>query len=129
MRVIVGVGGLRSLEGTWDGIAEKSLPDLLAMAHELAKLPAFDWERDGMTGDTGWLSIASAGGNGLLLYFNGTNTASFEWYPFQHEPGSGKYGRCGLEACMEAIRCMADNASPWDALLAGASEVADAAET
>ena len=128
MNVIVGVGGLRSVDGTWEGVAEKSLAEVLTMAHRLSQLPAFDLERDGIVGDTGWLSVLSSVGDCSLVYFNGTSTARFEWFPSQREPGSELSGLCNVEACREAIRNVECGESARETLLRSASEVEAASD-
>lgn len=113
MQVMAGSMGSR-IPGLWDGFADKSLADVLELVSRFVQLPAFDLDRDGMVGDTSWLSIGSARGDSLLLYFTGAEYARFEWYPSQVEPGSGLHGFCKVEACSEAIRQMADNAPAGD---------------
>ena len=99
MQVIVGTM-LDTVEGSWNGVAEKTAEEVLSLATSLAELPALHF-----MGSTGWLSLASHQ-NCLCVYFDGSNLAQFEWKPSFDEVAQPINGFCDIQICLEAIKAL-----------------------
>jgi hypothetical protein len=104
MQAIVGTM-LDAVEGSWNGVAEKTGEEVLTLARSLAELPALHSKTGGMTGATGWLSLASHH-NCLCVYFDGSNLAQFEWKPSFDEAAQPIDGFCDVQICLEAIKAL-----------------------
>lgn len=123
-RMVISGGRLTGApwERSWQGFADRSPSELQSMAENLAAIPPYDLDRDGMAGDTSWLTVLFDAGL-LHLYFDGNGTARFEWYPDLREARVGIYGICPVDVGLEALKQIGDGSSPEEILRNGASEV------
>jgi hypothetical protein len=85
MRLQVGVSLGRQLEWHSQEWPEEWLDAdasaAIALVDRLDALPPYDFDRDGLAGNTAWLTVHTPGESSLLLYFWGNGIVYFEWYP------------------------------------------------